>query len=194
MSRNYRPKNITLQVLIAMILAAIATFLTYIIGGYVVVGILEEEIKRVPHVFGDTVAKILIAVIFSCYFHVLYTLEQNKTYSQSGINTSEPFDIKNETLNYFKKDAVPFLKVYGILAIVQWLFYTLYFFTGIGQPIFIFFLFVFPLQPDAITSMTEYLLASLVSPVASFLVMLPIVILLAVISRRNMYKKFRGKR
>ncbi len=191
MSQKHRTKGRFFQAFIAMLLAIAGTFLVYVIVGFIFIDTQGTDFGGFSKELRNNIAKLFIAVAFPLFFHFLYTKERNKIYSQYGINIDKPFDIKRELLVYIKQDGVPFLIVCGVFAVIQGILYTIYFFSGIRNPLFVVFLFVFPFQPDTVTSWSQYIV-SLLSPFFNLIFSFPYILFLAVLSRKRMYKKIKG--
>lgn len=178
---------------LATLLAIAATFFVFYVIGFILTGTLGRDMGGLSKQVSNTIAKIFFALLFPCFFHVFYTQERNKIYSQNNIHTGESFNMKRELLRYLKDDSIPFLVVWGIFAVIQFILDTIYFFSGIRNPLLAVFVFVFPFQPDTITSWCDYLFSSCISPIISLLINVPLILLLALISRKMKHKKFKGK-
>lgn len=191
MSQKHRAKGRFFQAFIATLLAIAGTFLVYVTIGFFFTDVQGPDFSGFSKELLNNVAKLFIALIFPLFFHFFYTKERNKIYSQYGINIDKPFDIKRELLMYIKQDAFPFLIVFGIFAVIQGILHTIYFFSGIRNPLFVAFLFVFPFQPDTVASWSQYIVA-LLSPFFSLFFSFPYILFLAMLSRKRMHKKFKG--
>ena len=191
MKRKVFAGKVVFQAFIAIFLSVVASFLVYAIVGSVFTGMQGLYFEPLSKGALNVVAKVFIVVLFPLFFHFFYTKERNKIYSQHGFKDDDSFCTRHELIAYIKWDGVPFLIAWGILAVIQSILLSIYFFTSIRNPFSVFLWFVFPLQPDTINSWSQ-LVISLISPVLSWCFSFPYILFLAMLSRKRMYKKMKG--
>jgi len=177
------------KILIAMAKTVAASFLPYLFIVYIIAaGTGEVYSKAVT----DFLACLLVAILFCYFFHVFYTLEQNKKYAFS-LDTTLPFDSKKELLSFYKSHGVPLLKIYGVLAVIEWILSSLFFFWRINTPLSVILWFVFPFRSPYNVTLLQYL-STLASPVFTLLFIFPVILLMAVRNRKKLYKKYKQSR
>ena len=174
------------KILIAMAKTIAASFLPYLFIAYTIAAGTDEVWSKSVT---DFLACLLVAILFCYFFHVFYTHERNKEYA-IALDTTLPFDTKKELLSFFKSDGVPLLKIYGVLAVFQWILSSLFFFWQIRTPVSVILWFIFPFRSPYNVTLLQYL-STLLSPLFTLLSIFPVFLLLAVRHRKKLYKKYK---
>jgi len=174
------------QIALAILKTILVCIFPYVFIAYTIAAGTDEVWSQTVT---DVLARLTMAILFSYFFHIFHTLKQNKEYLLS-VNTKEPFNTKKELLKYFKEEGIPFLCVCGVLAILEWILASLFFFRHIRTYLSVMLFCVFPFQPSYLVSWSQYTL-KLASPFFSLLFILPAIMFFAVRSRKKLYKKYK---
>ena len=177
-----------MQILLAMAKTVAASFLPYLFIGYTFAAGMDEVYSKAVT---DFLASLSVALLFCFFFHVFYTKKRNKEYSLS-LCISEPFDTKKELFRLAREDGIPFLFVYGALAIFEWIFSALFFFFRIRTPISVILWFIFPFQSVGNVTPLQFL-STLAAPFVCLFVIPPVLLFLAVRSRKKIHLRYKSR-
>lgn len=173
-------------ILIAMAKTVAASFLPYLFIAYTIAAGTDEVYSKSVT---DFLASLVTAILFCFFFQIFYSDRQNREYAFS-IDTTRPFDTKKEMHSYFREHGIPLLRVCFVLAVLEWILSSLFFFWHIRTYLSVILWFVFPFRSSNNVTFLQYL-STLASPIFSLLTMFPFTLYLAVRGRKKLYNKYK---
>ena len=178
---KYLKKKI-LPLLKAIFSTAVLTFISYaFLSQFIGAGMLDGYFSQFK---ANLLASVISTVFYALWFHWFYTTTTNKSYVLH-IKPTSSFSFLKEGKAFFKEEAVPFLMVYGVFAVIfegivtasvlsgsrmHWLFAYAY-----GA--------LFPLR------IADHELSLFLSPLISTAALIVLIVLFALLSRNRLHKK-----